>query len=194
MKPTLGEQIVYRAVEAGELEIDAQGRVWRIKKRTGMKKGGTVLVNLKRRRAEHDTGSYLQMRVMTEGERVYCQAHRLVYYHFYGPIPEDIAINHKNGKKKDNRPENLEMTTYSENTIHAVHTLKVGRAANQNGQMNHNAKVTPEIVQEILAVRDIILKEMETRHGHRITELATKYGISYQTVWDIIKGRRWNSS
>ena len=48
--------------------------------------------------------------------------HRLIAQ-AYIPNPDNLsAINHKNGIKTDNRIENLEWVTFSENTTHAVAT------------------------------------------------------------------------
>lgn len=49
--------------------------------------------------------------------------HRIVAETFIGPSPFPKAtINHKNGKKSDNRPENLEWVSQSENIKHAWRT------------------------------------------------------------------------
>jgi len=192
MKPLLKESIIYQAVESGELIIDKNGCVWRTSFKVGLKTGGTTIVKIQKRRAEHDIGPYLQIRKMVNWERTYCSAHRLVYHHFFGPIPDGMVINHKNGKKKDNRPENLEVVTHSENVLHAVHVLKVGRTAHQMGEKNHASKLTEAIVIEILKHRAVILEEIKTRHGKNISKLATKYGVSYGTIWNVIKGHRWN--
>lgn len=45
--------------------------------------------------------------------------HRLVAYHFCEGFNEDLVVNHKNGNKKDNRAENLEWVSRSENDLHA---------------------------------------------------------------------------
>ena len=45
--------------------------------------------------------------------------HRLVAMAFNGPIPAKLEVNHKNGVKHDNRPENLEYVTHRENMLHA---------------------------------------------------------------------------
>ena len=71
-------------------------------------------------------GDYLQVRTMIDGKRIHALAHRLVWFHFNGPIPPGLTINHKKGNKKDNRPEMLELATYAEQVRHAREVLKVG--------------------------------------------------------------------
>ena len=81
------EEAVYPFVLARIIRIDNQGSVWR-----------------GRRRAENDTGKYLQVRIMRNGVRHHALAHRLVWLHFWGAIPGNLQINHINGDGKDNRP------------------------------------------------------------------------------------------
>lgn len=72
----------------------------------------------------HRQGSgYLQTMMIKEGERTYPLVHRLVALAFL-PNPENKPqINHKNGDKTDNRPENLEWCTLSENLKHRHRVL-----------------------------------------------------------------------
>jgi len=176
MKPTINEKIIYSLVESGELEIDNQGRIWRIKKKTGKKTGGTILRPCKRVRAEREWGGYLQVRAMIGWKRYHCQAHRLVYHHFHGQIPRGIPLNHKNGKKMDNRPENLELTTYSENMKHAY---RLG-LKDENGEKNPACKLTDKEVEHI---RTIYAQGIVSQ-----SDLAKKYGVTFQTISKIVRG------
>lgn len=184
MRPTTSEEIVYKAVVRGELEIDKEGRIWRVLLRHGTRWGsGVQVIPCERRRAENRTGRiYLQVRVMVDWVRTHCMAHRLVWRHFNGPIQQGLTINHKNGKKDDNRPENLELATYSEQQIHATRILKVGHACNQNGEKNSMAKLTEAMVREIRRRR---------RAGENLIPIAKDFGIAMQTVSRIVRRDRW---
>lgn len=125
MRSMQAEQAAYSAVKMGELEIDSAGRVWRIAARRWDRwRKATRSIPCERRRAEKTAGAgYLQIRVMLGGHRTHALAHRLVWLHFNGPIPDGITINHKNGIRSDNRPENLELATPAEQTAHATAVL-----------------------------------------------------------------------
>ena len=179
--PLNREDEVYRAVEAGELTIDSDGRIWRIGARRGDRWGGTTrLIPCEPRRAEHATGTYLQVRVMFQGIRVHAMAHRLVWFHFHGPIPSGLTVNHKNGTKTDNRPSNLELATPLEQVLHARKVLRRGKL-DQFGTRNAMAQLTTEQVQEICARR---------ADGELLRVLAADYGVREQTISRIARGDR----
>ena len=65
---------------------------------------------------------YLAMKLVKDGGRKSVLLHRLVAEHFI-PNPENkLEVNHINGDKTDNRVENLEWVTSSENKKHALNT------------------------------------------------------------------------
>ena len=66
--------------------------------------------------------------------------HRLIAAMFLETYDEDLQVNHKNGIKNDNRVENLEMVTQSQNVYHAWNMLdsterknKLNKRRNKNG-------------------------------------------------------------
>ena len=50
--------------------------------------------------------------------------HRALWEAFVSPIPGKMEINHKNLDRSDNRVENLELVTHSENIQHAINAYK----------------------------------------------------------------------
>lgn len=175
------EQLVHESVKAGELEIDEQGRVWRIaRRRYGRWVNGVVTEKCARRRAESPANRYLQVRSMHNGKRINASAHRLVWFHFNGAIPDGLTINHKNGKKHDNRPENLELATQVEQMAHARFVLKVmDRAGGE--------KCPASKLKESQAIE---IKRM-AKSGTAISAIAKQFNVCRQTVWNVVNGTNW---
>lgn len=70
-------------------------------------------------RGSLDRVGYVQVVHVTRGERIWPMAHRLIWEAVNGPVPDGLEINHRNGRKADNRIENLELVTRGENIRHA---------------------------------------------------------------------------
>ena len=68
---------------------------------TGLSKSGRPLGS--------KTSNGLYWRFQENGKQVYC--HRRVWELAYGPIPEDVTVDHINRNGLDNRPENLRLAT-----------------------------------------------------------------------------------
>lgn len=58
---------------------------------------------------------YISVRV---GDRRFV-AHRVVWTATHGPIPSGMQVNHRNGRRWDNRPINLDLVTARQNIHHA---------------------------------------------------------------------------
>lgn len=182
MKSKQNETFVYQAVKNGDIEIRSDGTIWRLRKRGWDRwKSEAISRPCKPVRAEHDSGEYFQIRAMLDGKRVMALAHRLVWLHFHGPIPEGITLNHKNGIKKDNRPSNLELATYREQQIHATRVLRIGHACDQHGQKNSMSKLTTDQVVQIRQRRSA---------GEPLKSIAADFGVTFQAISKIAKGLR----
>jgi len=82
---------------------------------------GKIIVNGRLRKLNRNDHGYERVTINYKQYAV----HRLVALQHI-PNPENKEhVNHKNGIKWDNRVENLEWVTRSENTIHAYRVLKV---------------------------------------------------------------------
>ena len=94
----------------GLYDVSHLGRVYSLKRQKMLK--------------PHKTGNgYLQVMLSKDNRRTYPLVHRLVAEVFI-PNPESKPqVNHRNGDKSDNRAENLEWCTMSENLLHRHNVL-----------------------------------------------------------------------
>ena len=66
---------------------------------------------------------YIGFSVRTGGKKRSTTVHALVAEAFHGERQHGMEVNHKNGMKDDNRPENLEWVTHHENMRHSYAVL-----------------------------------------------------------------------
>lgn len=127
-------------------------------------------MNLKQTVSRH---GYLMTSVMKSKS-----IHRLVAIAFI-PNPENKPeVNHINGIKTDNRVENLEWVTPSENQ---KHSFKIG-IKSTTGSKHALAKTSEAEVVEM---------RLKFKQGDSIVSLAKKYGLKYMATYMIISGRTW---
>jgi AraC-like DNA-binding protein len=103
--------------KTGILSVDGEGRVWRHFEKTRYSRRA-----IETRRAENPTKKgYLSITLGVPGTHKTrgVLAHVLVWTLLHGQIPDGIQVNHKDLNKANNRPDNLELMTGSQNTQHA---------------------------------------------------------------------------
>lgn len=107
-----------------------------------------------------------------------CSSHRLVLSAFVGPA-NGRQCNHKNGIKNDNRLENLEWVTSSENHRHAFDVL--GKIV-ARGATHCHAKLNEDQVRSI---------RQRCANGEKQSSLAREFRLNHVTVGDIVRRKNW---
>ncbi len=113
---------------------------------------------------------YRTVQLCSPGRSKCLSVHSLVAEAFIGPRPDGAVVNHKNGNKADNRAENLEYVSRSENAKHAIET----------GLMKPKAQFTET---DIMFIRAL----MKSR-AYSDRELAERYRVSVQSMRAIRRG------
>lgn len=137
--------------------------------------------NVKRGRLLTPTmaGYYLRVCLPPRGtKKIY--AHRLVAEAF---IPNELnkpCVNHIDGNKENNRADNLEWVTFSENSRHAYHILKKWSTV---GSASPCATFTDS---DVLEIRKLLDSGEKT-----IKEVAEMFGAKHNTIYQIHIRRNW---
>ena len=105
--------------------------------------------------------------------------HRIIAEAFIENQENKPCVNHINGKKDDNRVENLEWVTYSENTQHAVRTNLI-----PSGSDKPQAKIDEKMVHQICQLMV---------DSWRNKEICEKFGLSKSIVTNIRNGVSWEN-
>lgn len=139
--------------------------------RVGFKKGRIL-------KPGASTKGYLYVVLYKNRKQKNKAVHRLVGKAFVTNPHNYQCINHKSGIKTDNRVENIEWCTYSQNNQHAYFTgLKTAK-----GEKNKNSKL---IGKQVIEIKMLLL------HGFKNSEICRKYGVRNNTISNIKTGRAW---
>jgi hypothetical protein len=108
----------------GAFEVDRSGRIYTVAREAVRKDGDAYFVPARERRLVPAQNGYLQVVLSRSGVRVCRHVHRLVAEAFVDGQADGLEVNHRNGDKHDNRAENLEWVSRSENNTHKYRVLK----------------------------------------------------------------------
>lgn len=112
------------------------------------------------------------------------RVHRLVAETFIPNPNNKPTVNHIDGNKKNNHVDNLEWNTREENMQHAYkHKLKKAMQGNLNG----NAKLTPE---QVRSIREEYVYESKE---HGTVALAKRYGVTNRTIGLIVNNKSYRN-
>lgn len=147
--------------------VDREGRVWN-------KKGEEKAQFL-------SSHGYPSVVIWKNNKGTFKAVHRFVAKAFI-PNPENKpCVNHIDGDKTNNKVDNLEWVTYSENTIHA---LEMGLKVPEQGEDVHNSKITNEQAKEAC---ELFMEGLGPK------EVSNLLGIPEHTVSGIRLKRIWKS-
>jgi len=129
-------------------------------------------------RFKPDTRGYVMGSFQKSGVKTRALIHRLIAQIYCPGFAPGLQVNHKNGKKGDNRAENLEWVTSKENHAHAKHVLKRRFARGVD-----HSDLTEEQVRNIYVLR---FERRMTNHT-----IAAETGIPKSTITGVVTGRTW---
>jgi len=159
----------------GYYEVSDLGRIKSVAKSRGRQLGRIMIHGI-------NSDGYHRVRLNRHAKQTSIGVHFLVAAAFLGPCPDGMEVNHINGDKGDNHPQNLEYLTHQQNTQHAITIL--GRriaSAEEHGR----AKLTWDDINQIRLAR---------QNGASIVSLATQSNVSKSTIRRIVRFENWKPS
>lgn len=126
------------------------------------------------------TPRYYCVHLTKNGKRKSYLVHRLVGLAFIHNLYNYSDINHKNLNRLDNRVENLEWMTRSQNCFHAI---AAGHRPNIFGEKSPNAKLKES---DVLRIRSIYSSKKTT---HK--QIANEFNVSKSLVEVIVNRKAW---
>lgn len=105
--------------------------------------------------------------------------HRAMMEAFFGVIPDNLVVNHKDGNKLNNTLSNLEVVTSSYNTQHAYAS---GLAKGRQGEDHHSNKITEPELLEMYQLFEL---------GYNNDYIGDKFNLHSRYVSLVRHGKRW---
>lgn len=164
----------------GYYQVSNMGRVKSLERKIKRSRCGDATIKSKILKLWDTKDYYPYAHLCVCNKRKLIKIHRVIAETFI-PNPENKpCINHINGKKNDNRVENLEWCTYSENNFHA---FRMGLNNNAKGEMSVNSKLKDD---DIIEIKRLYFIEKKS-----LLEVSLKYGVCKGTIDEIIRCRNW---
>lgn len=134
-------------------------------------------------KAKNNCNGYLMYSLANYGKVNYVSAHRIIASTFLIKNVSQIQVNHKDGNKHNNRIDNLEWCTRSENIKHAYNNgLKISKGVSMPKEKNPNSKYTEREINDIRNKR---------KQGYTLKKLAIEYNTYESYICRICKKNFW---
>lgn len=137
--------------------------------------------------------AYLNVHLSKNSRSRPMRVHRLVAMAFLGPAPEGKPqVNHKNGNKTDNRPENLEWCSAKEDAEHRVR-MGLQPCGDRSGPRLHPESYPRGSRHRMskLTEGDIPVIRARNDAGESNAAIAQSYGVSSRAIWQLLHGITW---
>lgn len=169
---TKSNEVIARAVVSDLYDIREDGTVY-----TRVSKQGHVTEVWRRSDRIDKRSSRYKVKIFDTTVEV----SRLIYWKFNGPIPEGMAVDHINEIRTDNRLDNLQLLTRTENS---AKTNKKNPKLLSMTTKDHvcNARFTEEDIREIRRLR----AEKKTQ-----SEIARLFGTTKGHISEICNRKTW---
>lgn len=125
------------------------------------------------------TDGYYTIHLWRGGKRQQKKMHVLVMLVFVGQRPEGAHINHIDGNPSNNRLDNLEYCSPSDNTLHG---FRIGTHVPARGEKHGRSRYTNDMVREMRVLY---------KGGASSGEIAKKFNVSRSGVYRVVMYDTW---
>jgi hypothetical protein len=174
------ENEIWKDIEGyeGYYQVSNLGRVKGVERKVLHPRKEFCIISEKLLKPQKTKNGYLVLKLHKDSIYKRMFVHRLVAIAFIENNNDLKDVNHINGIKTDNRIQNLEWCTKSQNQYHSY---RIGLRNKLFGCKNGRSKLTEDQV--------YFLKYLDENKNLRL--LALKYGVSTTTIFKIKKGKLW---
>jgi len=113
------EREAARLAREGYLRLDPDGSVYRLRRMDALRS----ILRPPSRIDNGPKGGHRCFKIRAQGHYWTVSVARFVWQMAHGDIPERMTVNHKDGDPANNRLDNLELATHSEQHLHRYRTL-----------------------------------------------------------------------
>ncbi len=156
----------------GIYEASNKGRVRRALQYRHASSHGTM-------KLRRNKNGYVYVCLSINNKPVQHRVHKLVSQAFLGDRPNGTQVNHIDGNKENNIPNNLEYVTQS---INMKHCYKLGLQKPRQGTAVPYSKLSEADVLNILRLEGCLTHK----------EIAKKFRVTRKTISAILSGRSWS--